>query len=355
MPQLTAEHLFFVLIASLGAPALGRRAWGLWRALFGALYLLWFDSHALVAILAASGLAFLGGGLQPRWSRALRAAGLLAIVGTFVVVRLNAPSEGGEVLAPVGFAFLLLRLTHYWIERRDKRLPEHTFWDLFGWLSYLPTVLVGPVQRFDDWLLWERRHRFDPADAAWGLRRILFGYFKLVVVAYTLCGERLADLLVGLPAVVSVTITNLLVLYFSFAGLSDMAIGLGRMWGQRVPENFSSPFLQPTLPRFWQSWHITVGSFCRTYVYLPILAGTRRPILAAAAAIAVFALWHEPKLPFLAWGAWHGLGVYGWRRLPSVEESPGWRLLSTLLTWAWVLVGFAGLSSWPQGGAWWMR
>lgn len=357
MPQLSGEHLLFCLLASLGAPFLARRGWAVWRTLFGAAYLAWFDLRALVTLALASGLVHTLGSAAERSPRVARPIGIIVLILIFVGVRVNAPAEGGGLVAPIGFAFALLRLVHYWVERCGGFLPQHTLWDLFGWMSYLPTVLVGPVQRFDDWLQWEKRHRFDGGDAALGLRRILYGYAKLVVGAYAVAGSWLPDRLVQLPTSVGLSITNLLVLYLSFAGLSDIAIGLGRVWGQRVPENFDRPLMAYSLPRFWQSWHMTVSALCRTYVYLPMLAATRRPILAAAAAIAAFALWHEPKIPWLAWGAWHGLGLVLWRRLLPVDAESPWplRALSTVLTWAWVLAGFWGLTVWPQGDAWWMR
>jgi D-alanyl-lipoteichoic acid acyltransferase DltB (MBOAT superfamily) len=98
-------------------------------------------------------------------------------------------------------------------------------------------------------------------------------------------------------------------LYLQFAGFSDVAIGFGLLLGFRIAENFRSPFLAPNIAEFWRRWHITLSSWCRDYVYMPVAASTRRPVPAILAAMLVLGLWHELSPRFLAWGLYHGAGI----------------------------------------------
>lgn len=108
--------------------------------------------------------------------------------------------------------------------------------------------------------------------------------------------------------------------------------------GQRLPENFNAPFFKTDLPAFWRSWHMSVRSWCRTYVYVPMLAKTRSARSAAAAAMAVFALWHELTVGYPAGGAWQALGLVLWYR---------W-----LLAGFWLLPVLALAYAWSAPQAW---
>jgi len=105
-------------------------------------------------------------------------------------------------------------------------------------------------------------------------------------------------------------------IYFDFAGYSDMAIGLAQMLGFKVPENFDRPYFQPNIAQFWRHWHISLSSWIRDYLYIP-LGGSRlgfsRTLCNLIVAFAVCGLWHGAAWNFVAWGLWHGLGMAGHR------------------------------------------
>ncbi len=353
MPYVTSTFLLFALGFVLAARLLEGRRWPVARDLLSLGFVSWWDGEAaLVAVLLGLGAWLLG----RRPGRRLFWLGLLGLAALFLGERvLVRELSAGALLAPAGFGFFIMRLAHYWIESARENLPEHGPQDVIGWLLYFPTVLVGPVQRFDDWLRWERRRRWDEEDAALGLRRILYGYVRVVVLSFWLVGTVLPAWAGYFPEQLFWTTLGALSLYLTFSGLSGVAIGLGRLGGQRVPENFDAPFLQTSLPGFWRSWHITVSEWCRTYVYLPILARTRRATLATVAAMSTFALWHELSLGYLLWGIWHALGLALWSRLLPRELPPRWRPLGWLLTMSWVMAGFWILRAWPRWLAWVQR
>ena len=155
MPQISTVFLAFIVAFALAARLLPRDWWPLGRDLIGLGFLGWWDARAAGSVVAIGLLTWLAGRSASR--RGLWA--FLALAGlAFVGVRLA--QRGGSaaaLLAPAGFGFLVLRLVHYQVERARGALPEHGPRELIAWLIYFPTVLVGPVQRFDDWLRWERR------------------------------------------------------------------------------------------------------------------------------------------------------------------------------------------------------
>lgn len=353
MPYTTTSYLLFAAAFALCARYASARLWPVARDLLGLGFLLWWDPRMLAIIGGGGVLAWLGGKSR---RRSVFWGGIALVAVVFLAVRVLERGQGAiGLLAPAGFGFLALRLVHYWVERAQGALPPHGPRELLAWLCYLPTVLVGPVQRFDDWLRWERRRRWDEADAAEGLRRMLVGYASVVVLSFWLVGAELPRHLLWLPPSVAGALVGTATLYLTFSGLSSVAIGLGRLGGQRVPENFAAPFLATDLPAFWRSWHMTVSEWCRAYVYVPLLARARSARLAAVAAMATFALWHELTLGYLAWGAWHALGLALWYRLAPRELPRAWRPVGWVLTMTWVLAGAWLLRVWPRGTAWYAR
>jgi D-alanyl-lipoteichoic acid acyltransferase DltB (MBOAT superfamily) len=138
-------------------------------------------------------------------------------------------------------------------------------------------------------------------------------------------------------------------LYLQFSGYSDIAIGFAMLLGFRIMENFNFPFLAKNISDFWQRWHISLTSWCREYVYMGTVAVTRNPALGAVASMLVMGLWHECSLRYIAWGVFQGLGIAVWQkfqdvkpRLPTIQNPAAkivLRVLSTLLTVHWVLLG----------------
>src|SRR5690606_22484260 len=98
-------------------------------------------------------------------------------------------------------------------------------------------------------------------------------------------------------------------LYFKFSGYSDIAIGVSRLLGFRVMENFHYPFIAQNIGDFWKRWHISLSSWCRDYAYMPVWSRLRNGALAALASMLILGLWHELSWRYLAWGLYHGAGI----------------------------------------------
>ena len=356
MPFVQPEYLLFAAAFTAAARLAPPVLWPWLRDAISVGFLLWWDPRALALFAGTALVAWLGARFLSRGAGVLW-GGIGIVFGAFVAVRIAQRHAGmGALMAPAGFGFLALRVVHWWVERAADALPKHSFRDFLAWILYFPTVLVGPVQRFDEWKRWERRRRWDEADAALGLRRVLYGYVKVVVLASWLVGAQAPRLLGWMPPSVAGVILGTASLYWVFSGLSDLAIGLGRIAGQRVPENFDRPFLQPDLPSFWRGWHTSVSEWVRTYVYYPMLARTRAPQLSAVVAMGVFATWHELSLAYVVWGGWHAVGLGLWYRIaPGGPKTRVGRLFSWIMTVAWVMFSFWILRVWPRGAEWYAR
>ena len=139
-------------------------------------------------------------------------------------------------------------------------------------------------------------------------------------------------------------------LYFQFSGYTDVAIGFALLLGFRVMENFDNPFLKQNISEFWRSWHISLSSWVRDYVFFPIVSVVRNRALAVMVAMLVLGLWHEASFRFLLWGLYHGAGIVAWHLLQKAKSwapvtlptSLSWtvRVLSTLLTVNFVMLSF---------------
>jgi alginate O-acetyltransferase complex protein AlgI len=339
----------------------------LWFLAFvaGAVAILWLlPARFRQAFILVASVVFLGI-VDPRAAVLLPATGLLvwllpgrarwlpvAVTLPFAVLLALRALEGelGDLVVPVGMAFAALRLSHYAVERCHGRLPAHSLLSLLSWLLYFPSVTIGPLQRFDDWLRWERRMRFDDESMSVGFRRVIHGYAKVLILGFWVVGIWLKGWLAlsALPVPLQVGIAQCLWLWACFAGYTDIAIGVGRMLGQRLPENFNWPLLQPNLGAFWRSWHASVSSWVRDYAFYPIKAATRSTLLASVGAFLVLGFWHELTVQYLMWALYHASGVaiwQAWRRWEGkpVLPGPAWvgRGLSTALTASFVMLSFA--------------
>ena len=261
-----------------------------------------------------------------------------------------------ELLLPLGVSYYSFRCLHYLIERYRDRIPAHDAREFVGYLFFLPTLLVGPIHRFPAYLRERNRARWDSAKFADGLRRILYGYVKIMVLAVYLVSEQLG------PWVEALEPTNIWLAaylgmiegafygYLLFAGYSDIAIGFGLVLGIRVMENFNWPFIRRNITEFWQAWHISLSSWVREYVYMTTVATTRNAALAAIVSMVVLGLWHEVSLRYVVWGACHGIGIAVCQLFQRIKPAligrglvfPTWlgAGLATIVTFHFVVLSF---------------
>ena len=220
-----------------------------------------------------------------------------------------------RVLLPIGISFFTFHAISYVIDvhRRDataQKSPVHAAL----YLLLFPQLIAGPIIRYRDIADQLARRLVTIDDFAYGVRRFIVGLGKKVLVANVVAGP--ADKIFSMPFAELSTghawlgiVCYTLQIYFDFSGYSDMAIGLGRMFGFRFPENFRWPYIADSVQEFWRRWHISLSTWFRDYLYIPlggnrVSAGRRYRNL-----VTVFflcGLWHGASWNFVIWGLWHG-------------------------------------------------
>lgn len=223
-----------------------------------------------------------------------------------------------RVLVPLGLSYYLFKLIGYLLDVYWEREPaQQSLLSLVLYASFFPQIVSGPIQRSGDFFAQlERLHQLDTDAVAAGLRRILFGVFKKIAIA-----DRLAATVEAVHADPSAfSSLELLIgayvfalqLYTDFSGVTDIAIGVGQLFGIRGPENFSFPFFARNLQEYWRRWHISLSSWLAAYVFTPLRMSLRdygRAGLALAILINMVSIgvWHGANLTYLAFGITHGV------------------------------------------------
>ena len=271
----------------------------------------------------------------------------------------HADSLALELQIPLGISFFTFEFVHYLTDIyqgkivRPQPLPplRKRLVDFFLFALFFPTLLAGPIKRYQQFSPDTTESR--QAQIAQGLWRILIGLLKKVLIA-----DSLATLTLRLKAPELVTPLGLWMamyayagqIYADFSGYSDVAIGVSLLLGYRIPENFNYPYLARSLQDFWRRWHISLSSWIRDYLFIP-LGGSHVPPWRATGnlllVMALCGLWHGPAGHFVVWGLWHGLGL-GLERLfrklrtrsnpndqPANTEPEKESRLASFLGWLW--------------------
>lgn len=226
-----------------------------------------------------------------------------------------------RVVLPLGLAFYVLRLVHYLFEEyKGGTIRAHNFGEYLAY-HFLPGALpLGPIHRFDEFLRDWRRRRFDRSEFVRASQRILYGLVKVVILGSYVLNYKLGPHIEdwgetwGLFGSYLSDVHFWTLLYVVFSGYSDIAIGFGVLVGVRLRENFNWPFVAQNISDFWQRWHMSLSSWCRDYVYTPVLAASRWPSLALVSSMVILGLWHALSLHYLLWGLYHGIGLAIHRR-----------------------------------------
>ena len=219
-----------------------------------------------------------------------------------------------HVALPIGISFYTFQILSYVIDvYRGNAAAQRNFIDLAAYVAMFPQLIAGPIVRYTD-IAPQLKHRTHTlSDTAYGARRFIIGLSKKVLLANVLY-ELISAYKDGAETSVLFTwlyaAAYILHLYFDFSGYSDMAIGLGRIFGFYFPENFNYPYISASVTEFWRRWHISLGSWFRDYVYIP-LGGNRvsrgkwfRNIFIVWL---LTGLWHGAAWTFILWGLFFAL------------------------------------------------
>jgi alginate O-acetyltransferase complex protein AlgI len=358
----------------------------------------------LLALCLAAGITALPI-LFPSKNRYFLNIAIVLILGLFIVLKTPSISQSASAwlrsrtgqavdlataidLPWLGFSYLAFRLLHVLRDRQMGKLPAISLDEFVSYALFFPAFTAGPIDRSQRFVA--DLHRIaapQPAASSmlhppiddWivGSQRVVLGIFKKFVLA-----DSLALISLNAQNAGQVTSTGwmwvlllayALRIYFDFSGYTDIAIGLGRLAGIHLPENFEQPYLKPNLTAFWNSWHMTLAQWFRAYYFNPVTRALRTRfkklptaltiLFGQVSTMALIGLWHGITWSFLAWGVWHGLGLFvhnrwaDWARprladlkmpagLLRVSLLAGWALtfLFVVLGWVWFALPSVGLS-----------
>lgn len=262
-----------------------------------------------------------------------------------------------ELVVPLGLSFFIFEFIHYLADTHKGTAPKASLIEFAAFGLFFPTLVAGPIKRFQPFLEQLRTpSAFRLEFLSEGLYRILLGIGKKVIIADSMVyftgpltdpsNATAGDLWVAVYAFA-------IKIFFDFAGYSDIAIGSAKLLGFQVPENFNRPYFQPNIAAFWNNWHISLSSWIRDYLYIP-LGGNRGSLLFTIRnqliAMALCGLWHGAAWNFMVWGIYHGVGLSLYRVyrkkgslfIHYVEKLPApvTKSLSIILTFHFVCIGW---------------
>ncbi|WP_322997551.1 MBOAT family O-acyltransferase [Castellaniella sp.] len=253
-----------------------------------------------------------------------------------------------DVLLPIGLSFFVFGAISYSMDVYRRTVPaEPSFVNYATYQSMFGHLVAGPVVRYK-WVAERLKERtFKRAEFMFGVERFMMGFAQKVLIADTLAPLVDAAFALEEPTSVDVILAATAYaaqLYFDFAGYSAMAIGLGLMVGLKFPENFDNPYLATSVTEFWRRWHISLSSWLKDYLFIP-LGGSRNKKLPAICAnllitMALGGLWHGASWTFMVWGLWHGLALSFERTWKSLALPSPPKVIGHFLMFAVVLLGW---------------
>lgn len=333
----------------------------------------------LAAGLIAGGVRFL-----PRRNGMLTGM-IVLILGLFLIIKVPALAEwaasglralGGQAASRalptdirwLGFSYVAFRLIHTLRDRQTGKLPVVSLRDYLVYALFFPAFTAGPLDRlprFQKDLAQPLSMESLPEDIGIGGYRLAVGLFKKFVVADSLSLLALNAVNAGQVRTGGwaylMLIAYSFLIYFDFSGYTDIAIGLGRVMGFQLPENFNHPYRKPNLTQFWNNWHMTLTQWFRAYFFNPLTRRLRRQqelpawaviLITQLSTMVLIGMWHGVTINFVLWGAWHGLGLFvhnrwsDWFKPRSswldaqTWRKPAWEFLGMILTFHYVTLGW---------------
>jgi alginate O-acetyltransferase complex protein AlgI len=265
------------------------------------------------------------------------------------IIDVNLPWK--EVLLPIGISFFTFQKISYLLDiYQEKEKPLEHFSDYLLYILLFPQLIAGPIVRFRDIhsQLITFSGRLEMQEKLEGVIRFSLGLGKKVLIANAM-GAIVVSCKTGGFGEMNASIAWLMAfaysfqLYFDFSGYSDMAIGLGKIIGFRFPENFNFPYLSGSITEFWQRWHITLGSWMRDYLYIPLggnRVSTGRIYLNLLIVFFVSGFWHGAAWGFVIWGLFHGMFLVLERLFLTKILSRLPRVISVFYTFMIVTLGW---------------
>ncbi len=336
------------------------------------------DTVSIVIALAIAGVAFIFAARStlnaPRFT-----AVIIGFIVFFVLLKLDLSAwaisaglraaNGQDVsqasaldLRWLGFSYIAFRLIHVLREKQNGKLPAMSLQEFMIYVIFFPAISAGPIDRSERFLKDLRAPYVINSDLAYDAgRRVIVGIFKKYALADTLALIALNEINAAQIRTGAAGWAWLLVyayalrIYFDFGGYTDIATGLGRWLGIKLPENFNAPYLKPNLTQFWNSWHMSLSQWFRAYWFNPLTRAFRQRkweqsqiiFVGQASTMLLIALWHGITPNFVAWGLWHAVGLFVHNRWADFAKSrdlarfaAAGKVLGPLLTFHYVALGW---------------
>lgn len=270
----------------------------------------------------------------------------------------HVPNITWQIILPLGISFFVFEFIHYIsdVYRGDK--PIKSFWQFALFPSFFPTQIAGPIKRYQDFVpQLNEEKRFKLKDLDEGFKLIIFGLFKKVIFADNLAVVVASafshpEMLSG-PDLWLAVYAFAFQIYFDFSGYTDIARGSAQLFGFKVPINFSLPYLAGSISEFWHKWHISLSTWLRDYLYIPLGGSkggkwlTYRNLFLT---MLLGGLWHGAAMHFVIWGAYQGLLLIVHKEFRRVTDgipfirmgldSPLGKLVSIVVTFHAVCIGW---------------
>jgi alginate O-acetyltransferase complex protein AlgI len=256
---------------------------------------------------------------------------------------------------PLAISFFVFEFVHYLIDvsRGHEPIKSPLKFSLFA--LFWPSIVAGPIKRYEQFIpemMEATLRRIRSEDVANGLLRISIGFIKKTIadnLTQAVASSEPHFETLGLLGRWLLLVALAYRILLDFSGYSDIAIGFARMMGIRLPENFNWPYIATTPANFWRRWHMSLTSWIRDYIYIP-LGGNRVPSLRRIAnaliAFALCGLWHGAAWNFAIWGIYHGIGVAATSRLPKKWAINHWSFIAASRAAGWALTSLFVMIGW---------
>lgn len=257
----------------------------------------------------------------------------------------NIPLPG--ITLPIGISFFTFQALSYVIDVYWDRVEvQKNYFNILLYISFFPQLIAGPIVKYRDINEAIENRVMNADEIAKGLRRFICGLGKKVLIANTagLAADHVftaAHSKVNFVVAWIGAIAYLMQIYYDFSGYSDMAIGLGHMFGFRFKENFQYPYGADSIQEFWRRWHISLSTWFKEYLYIPLggnRKGTARTCINRIIVFFFTGLWHGANWTFVIWGLWHGMFLLFETYCPIVKKAP--KVIARIYTLLVVCVGF---------------
>ena len=256
----------------------------------------------------------------------------------------------GEIVVPIGLSFVIFESISYIADIYRKDAPAGTLLECLTFLSLFSKLVSGPIVLWKDFQPQLTKRKVTIDGITLGIDKIIIGLTKKILIADSF-GAQIASIDAGIamgavdvPTIWIKSVLFFFQLYFDFSGYSDMAIGLSSVFGFSINENFRYPYLSRSISEFWRRWHISLGSWFREYVYIPLGGNRRGNVYVHLLVVFVLTgIWHGAGFQFLLWGLIHGVFILLERAVRDKKwyiKIPGvikWVLTITIVFFAWVL------------------